>query len=202
MHTLWKEAPFVFLSGEEKEALSESCKTFEETTFQTSTTSNLVLSSNCFFFFWCRHPFVDKLMAITEPTEASTQLLVLGLKLYPSNMPHMLNEDLTWFMLSLSRVCQNQASEKTAFLAGWLKHCITWHFFTWIIWRMVLSQEAQCFVKVSVSHCSMVTPRRHTPNQLVKKLTEFDLDMTTKPRKAEDNFLSVQWYQNTCQSSN
>ena len=122
-----------------------------------------------FFFFWCRHPFIDKLMAITEPTEASTQLLVLGLKLYPSNMPHMLNEDLTWFMLSLSRVCQNQASEKTAFLAGWLKHCITRHFFTWIIWRMVLSQEAQCFVKVSVSHCSMVTPRRHTPNQLVKK---------------------------------
>ena len=34
-------------------------------------------------------------MAITEATEASTQLLVLGLKLYPSNMPYMLNEDLT-----------------------------------------------------------------------------------------------------------
>lgn len=34
-------------------------------------------------------------MAVTEPTEGSTQLLVLGLKLCPSNMPHMLNEDLT-----------------------------------------------------------------------------------------------------------
>ena len=170
MHTLWTESPLVFLSGEEKEALSESCRTFEDTTAQTSTPSNLVLShQTVFFFFYCRLPFIDKLMAVTEPTEASTQLLVLGLKLYPSNMPCMLNEDLTWFMLSLSQVWQNQASEKTAFLAGWLKHCTTRHFFTWIIWRMVLSQEAQCFVNVSVSHCSMVIPRRHTPNQLVKK---------------------------------
>ena len=44
------------------------------------------------FFKW-KHPFIVKLMGITEPAVPSTQLLGLGLKLYPSNMHCMLNKD-------------------------------------------------------------------------------------------------------------
>ena len=40
-------------------------------------------------------------MVITKPSVASARLLGLGLKLYPSKMPHMLNKDLTQFMQSL-----------------------------------------------------------------------------------------------------
>ena len=47
-------------------------------------------------------------MVITKPSVASTRLLGLGLKLYPSNMLHMLYKDLTQLMQSLSWVLQNQ----------------------------------------------------------------------------------------------
>ena len=50
-------------------------------------------------------------MVITKPSVASTRLLGLGLKLYPSKMLHMLNKDLTQFMQSLSWVLQNQATK-------------------------------------------------------------------------------------------
>ena len=40
-------------------------------------------------------------MVVTEPAVASAWLLGLGSKLYPSNMPRMLNKDLTRFVLSL-----------------------------------------------------------------------------------------------------
>ena len=55
----------------------------------------------------CMPPFIDKLMVITESAVASTQLLGLSSKLYPSNMQRMLNKDLTRFMQSLSRMRQN-----------------------------------------------------------------------------------------------
>ena len=47
------------------------------------------------------------------------RLLDLGSKLYPGNMQHMLNKDLTWLVKSLSRVQQNWASQRKAPLAGW-----------------------------------------------------------------------------------
>ena len=83
--------------------------------------------------------------------------------------------------------------KKRLFWQGELKHCITRHFFTWIIWRMVLSQEAQCFVKVSVSHCSMVTPRRHTPNQLVKKTNLIWTWHDNKTSKSRWQLLVCRW---------
>ena len=58
-------------------------------------------------------------MVITEPAVASTRLLGLGSKLYPSNMQRMLNRDLTQFMESFSRIRQNQASQRKVQLAGW-----------------------------------------------------------------------------------
>ena len=58
-------------------------------------------------------------MVITEPAVASTRLLGLGSKLYPSNMQRILKKDLTQFTESLSRVRQNQASQRKALLAGW-----------------------------------------------------------------------------------
>ena len=39
-------------------------------------------------------------------------------KLYPSNMPRMLNNDLTRFMQSPSRLRQNQTSRRKALIAG------------------------------------------------------------------------------------
>ena len=56
-------------------------------------------------------------MVITEPTETSTRLLGLGSKLYPSNMPRMLNKDLFQFMQSLSPVRQYRASKRKALMA-------------------------------------------------------------------------------------
>ena len=57
-------------------------------------------------------------MVITMPTEASAQLVGLGSKLYPRNILHMLNKDLTLFMQSLSQVRWDQMSKKKALLAG------------------------------------------------------------------------------------
>ena len=45
-------------------------------------------------------------MAMTEPGISSKRLLGLGLKLYPNNMPRMLNKDFTRFMQTPSRVHQ------------------------------------------------------------------------------------------------
>ena len=67
------------------------------------------LSSN--FFFLVRASFIEKPIVISEPAVASTRLLGLGSKLYPSNMPRMLNKDLT-----PSRV--RQTSERKAPMAG------------------------------------------------------------------------------------
>ena len=53
-------------------------------------------------------------MVITEPAIPSAQLLGLDLKLSPSNMPRMLNKDLTRVMQSLSRVRQNRVSKRKA----------------------------------------------------------------------------------------
>ena len=46
-------------------------------------------------FIECEHPFIDKPMVINEPSVASARFLSLGPKLYLSNMPRMLNKDLT-----------------------------------------------------------------------------------------------------------
>ena len=47
-------------------------------------------------------------MVITEPAVPSARLLGLGLKQYPRNEQRMLNNDLTQFVQSLSRVRQNR----------------------------------------------------------------------------------------------
>ena len=44
---------------------------------------------------------LDKPMVITEPRCTKLLVIALGSKLYPSNMEHMLNKDLTPFMLNL-----------------------------------------------------------------------------------------------------
>ena len=51
-------------------------------------------------------------MVITEPAVTSARLLGLGLKQYPRNEQRMLNNDLTQFVLSLSRV--RQSTSKSA----------------------------------------------------------------------------------------
>ena len=63
-------------------------------------------------------------MVITEPVIPSAQLLGRALKLYPSNMPRMLNKDLTRVMQSPSRVNQNRVSKRKALLSEWNKSCI------------------------------------------------------------------------------
>ena len=90
--------------------------------FWTSQSCSLWQSSN--FFFECAPPFIDKLMVITVSAVASTWLLGLGSKLYPSNMQRMLNKDLTRFMQILSRVHQKLASERKTLLQDVI----------WVIW--------------------------------------------------------------------
>ena len=65
-------------------------------------------------------------MAITEPAVPSARLLSLGSKLYLSNMRRILNKenkDLIRFMQSLSRVRQNQASERKVLLSEQQQKC-------------------------------------------------------------------------------
>ena len=87
--------------GGEKEVLPESRQTFEVVAAQTSGLVNLVFSRQT-GFFGASFPFIVKPLVITEAAVVSARLLGLGSKLYGSNMPRMLNKDLTQFMLFLS----------------------------------------------------------------------------------------------------
>ena len=103
--------------GGEKEALPESRQTFEVTAAQTYGLVNLVISrQTVFFFFECMHPFIDKPMVITDPTVASTRLLLKpGLESISSQHAAHAPQNLNRFMQSLSRaVHQNRASERTS----------------------------------------------------------------------------------------
>ena len=53
-------------------------------------------------FSECEHPFIDKLMVITEPVELSTRLLGLGSTLYP--WPAMCSACLTQIFLDSCRI--------------------------------------------------------------------------------------------------
>ena len=64
------------------------------------------------------HPFIDEPTVITELTLPTAGLFCLGSRLYPTIMQRALNKDVTWFMQTLSQVCQNRASERKAPLAG------------------------------------------------------------------------------------
>ena len=70
------------------------------------------LSPNC--FFRCELSVYCYSLVITEPAVVSARLLGLGSKLCVSNVPRMLNKDLTQFMLCLSRVWQNRTSKRMA----------------------------------------------------------------------------------------
>ena len=62
-------------------------------------------------FVW-EHPFTDKRAVITEPAVPRTRRSGLGSKLYPSNLPRMLNKDLTGFKQIISRVRQKLSKKK------------------------------------------------------------------------------------------
>ena len=97
----------------EKEALPESRQTFEVAAAQTSGLVNLVFSCQT-VFFRCELSVYCYSLVITEPAVVSARLLGLGSKLCVSNVPRMLNKDLTQFMLCLSRVWQNRTSKRMA----------------------------------------------------------------------------------------
>ena len=100
-------------------------KPLEVAAAQTSGLVNLVFSRQTVFFDYV-HVLIDKPMVITEPAVASTRLLDLGSKLYPSNMQRILKKDLTQFMESLSRVRQNQASQERVYWQGEIQ--ATWSY--------------------------------------------------------------------------
>ena len=67
--------------------MPESCQTFEVAIAEIFGLVNLVLScQSVFFFFNCKHLFIDKPIVIVEPAVASTQLLGVGWKLYPTKI--------------------------------------------------------------------------------------------------------------------
>ena len=63
------------------------------------------------------HPFIEKLMFITQSAVPSARSLGLVSKLYPSNMPRMPNKDLPRFLQSLSRAHQDRGHERKALLS-------------------------------------------------------------------------------------
>ena len=60
-------------------------------------------------------------MVITEPARPSARLLGLSLKLFPSTMARMLNEDLTRFTQTLCRLRQDRRGEKTPCWQGFYR---------------------------------------------------------------------------------
>ena len=93
-NTLCAKPPFVFFSEVEVAAA------------RTSGLVNPVLSRQT-GFFECEQRFNGEQMVINDHAVASTRLLGMGSKLYPSNMPRMLNKDLT-------RSMQNQSGSEQA----------------------------------------------------------------------------------------
>ena len=87
-------------------SLPESHQAFEVAAAQTSGLVNLVLSPQT-FFFQCEYLSTYQPMVIIEPAVLIAGLLDLGSKLNPSNIPRVLNKDLTRFMQSVPRVRQN-----------------------------------------------------------------------------------------------
>ena len=82
---------------------------------------NFCISQYCFLssnsFIECEHLFINKPMVKTIPR---ARLLGLELNLYPSNKQRTLNKDLTQYIKSLCRVCQNRVSKRKELLAGCL----------------------------------------------------------------------------------
>ena len=78
--------------------------------------SNLWTGQSCFlssnWFSECEHPFIDKRTDLTEPAVPSTGPWGLGLKLYPSNMQRMRNEDLNRFLKSFLSTPQSSKWKK------------------------------------------------------------------------------------------
>ena len=100
--TLRVDHPLAFFSEENKRRLCLNCvKPLRSPQQNISTSQSCFLSSN--WFFECEHLFIDKPMVITEPVAVGVLVLGLGSKLYPSNMPRMLNKDPARFKQSLSR---------------------------------------------------------------------------------------------------
>ena len=88
----------MFLNEEEKRRLClNHVKPFDVAAVRISGLVNLVFSRQT-GVVECGFPFVDKPIVITEPLETSARSLGLGSKLYPSNMLHVLNKDLTRFI--------------------------------------------------------------------------------------------------------
>ena len=84
-------------------ALLESRQNFQTAAAQTSGPVNLVLSLQTGFFECSIHffEFIEKPIVTTRTAVASAWLSGLGSKLYPSDMPCVLNKDLSQFMQSL-----------------------------------------------------------------------------------------------------
>ena len=79
---------------------------------------------NLVFLNWfcqCEHPFTDKTDGYYwARCTVKNQGGGLGWRLYPGNMQHALDKDLTRFMQSLSQERQNRASKRKALLAVWV----------------------------------------------------------------------------------
>ena len=108
-----------FVSEEEKRSFClNRVKPLKLPQPRTSVQVNLVLSLSLsrerISFFEREHPFIDKLMFITEQAVARTPPLRLGSKLYPGNIPRMLNRALTRFILDSCGVFLEYAKIKQA----------------------------------------------------------------------------------------
>lgn len=62
----------------------------------------------------CKHPFIDKMIVITQSDVPNTWLLGLGLKLHPRNKKDMFDKDLTQLMQSLFQVFHERSCWQTA----------------------------------------------------------------------------------------
>ena len=90
------ESPFVFLSEEEKRRFWLNHVKLLKLPPPKLLDKSILFSIVKMFFFRVRvHLLIDRPMVITKLTIASTSLLDLDSKLYPRNVPCMLNKDLT-----------------------------------------------------------------------------------------------------------
>ena len=111
------EPSFVFLRQEEKRRF-KPLRSPQPKLLDWSSLFSLVK----LVFNECEHPFIDKPKVIIQPAVADTQLLGLGSKLYPSNMPRMLNKDPIGFMFTGKKcwrmLCKNMTRDRFHWLQG------------------------------------------------------------------------------------
>ena len=152
MATLWHPASrvsFIPLQwGEEKEVLPQwiTSNLWGRCSLNCWTRQSCCPSSNCFFGF--KHPFID--LSLRQAHGCST--CVQNYVLLFSNMPRMLNKDLTWFMHRESILISRLKGYADRMILSMLKRFLQCYFFVPDVWMRWITRTFFFFLFFVLEH--------------------------------------------------